>query len=70
MKDKRFYFEKENYLILLAAIVALVVGYTLMWFGSIVFSTIFLIAGYVFLIPLSILYKSRKKTQKKASPKV
>ena len=61
------YWKKENYLILVAGVVLLIIGYFVMSIGpwnsapAIVYSPLILLFVYIIIIPLAILY--RKKGQ-------
>jgi len=61
------YWEKSNYIILGIGIAVLVIGFYLMSFGpwdnpiSLTISPIVLLIAYLFIFPLSILYKKKKK---------
>lgn len=62
------YWEKSNYILLGIGIAVLVIGFYLMTFGpwdnpiSLTISPIVLLIAYLFIFPLSILYKKKKKT--------
>ena len=51
---------KLNYWLLLLASVLLAVGYIIMSFNEIFFSPIILIAVYLVLVPLALLYKPKR----------
>lgn len=63
------YWEKNNYLLLIAGIVVTIIGYYLMSIGpwnsneSLVYSPIILFIAYVIIFPLAIIYR-RKKQEK------
>ncbi len=57
--------EKRNYVILLAGVLVLFIGYLLMWIGgvddalSLVVSPIVLMIGYCVIIPVGIMYRKK-----------
>lgn len=57
--------EMKNYVILLAGVLVLVIGYVLMWIGgvddalSLVISPIVLMIGYCVIIPFGIMYRKK-----------
>lgn len=61
------YWGKNNYLILLAGIVVIIAGYLFMsmgsWdsFPSLYISPILLVIGYLIIIPISILFRSKEE---------
>jgi uncharacterized membrane protein YesL len=61
------YWDKSNYVILGIGIAVLVIGFYLMTFGpwdnpvSLTISPIVLLVAYLFIFPLSILYKKKKQ---------
>jgi FtsH-binding integral membrane protein len=61
------YWEKNNYLLLLAGIVVTIIGYYLMSIGpwnsneSLVYSPIVLFIAYVIILPLAIVYRRKKQ---------
>lgn len=61
------YWEKKNYLLLLAGIVVTIIGYYLMSIGpwnsneSLVYSPIVLFIAYVIILPLAIVYRRKKQ---------
>ena len=63
------YWEKNNYYLLFAGIGIIILGFYLMsigpWnsFTSLVISPIVLIIGYLFVIPASIFYRKRNKSE-------
>jgi hypothetical protein len=50
-------FKAKNYVLFLAGVVTIVLGFILLAKGSITLAPILLVAGYVILIPLSIIIK-------------
>jgi dipeptide/tripeptide permease len=60
-KDDRLQLGKVNFIILGVAAVLLIIGYIIMAANEIVVSPLILIAAYVVLIPLALLYKSKPK---------
>ena len=73
-RDDSFPFERENYIILLAGIVVIVLGYlalsekTVEGFLPLTVAPILLVLGYCVIIPVGIMY--RKKTPKENPPAV
>lgn len=61
------YWEKNNYLLLIAGIVVTIIGYYLMSIGpwnsneSLVYSPIILFIAYVIIFPLAIIYHRKKQ---------
>lgn len=61
------YWEKNNYILLIAGIVVTIVGYYLMSVGpwnsneSLVYSPIILFIAYVIIFPLAIIYRKKKQ---------
>lgn len=61
------YWEKNNYLILIAGIIISIIGYYLMSVGpwnsneSLVYSPILLFIAYVIIFPYAIIYRKRKQ---------
>jgi hypothetical protein len=66
------YWKKENYLILVAGVVLLIIGFFVMsidpWNSTpaIVFSPLILLFAYIIIIPLAILYKKKNKGDDKS----
>ena len=64
------YWKKENYLILVAGVVLLIIGFFVMsidpWNSTpaIVFSPLILLFAYIIIIPLAILYRKKDKGDK------
>ncbi len=50
-------YKKENYILLIAGIICAVIGFVFLWFGDKTFSVIFMVVGYLILIPLGLLLK-------------
>ena len=70
------YWKKENYILLLAGVLLLIIGYTLMatdpWDNPIALtlSPIILLLAYLVIFPLSIFYRKNKKSQVEKSNNV
>jgi membrane protein YdbS with pleckstrin-like domain len=64
------YWKKENYLILVAGVVLLIIGFFVMsidpWNSTpaIVFSPLILLFAYIIIIPLAILYRKKDREDK------
>lgn len=62
----KIYWEKNNYLLLIAGVVVTIIGYYLMSIGpwnsneSLVYSPILLFIAYVIILPLAIVYRRKK----------
>ncbi len=50
-------FKRNNYLLLISGIVAIILGYIILSTGDITFAPILLVLGYCILIPLALLLK-------------
>jgi|UniRef100_A0A832LJB0 FtsH-binding integral membrane protein len=67
------YWEKNNYLLLIAGIVVTIIGYYLMSIGpwnsneSLVYSPILLFIAYVIILPLAIVYRRKKQEDTKTT---
>ncbi len=62
---KRFAFEGRNWIILIVAIAALIVGYSIMATGDKTISIIILMIAYLVLFPLSIMLGWKKSGEEK-----
>ncbi|MFO8144390.1 MAG: hypothetical protein R6T89_01475 [Candidatus Syntrophosphaera sp.] len=58
---ERLQFGRMNLIILILAAVLLILGYIIMSFNEIAISPLILVAVYVVLVPLALLYKSKPK---------
>ena len=64
---------KRNYQIFFAGLAFIIIGYILMWNSEVysqqalTVSILFLVVGYVILLPLAIIYKGNKKQQNESS---
>ncbi len=58
---KRLQFGKLNLIILIVAAILLVLGYIIMSFNEIKISPLILVAVYVVLVPLALLYKGKSR---------
>ncbi len=56
MKDFLPY-KKGNYILIFSGIVSALIGFIFLWFGDKTFSVIFMVIGYLVLIPLGLLLK-------------
>ncbi len=54
-------FTKENYILMGAALVAIILGYILLGSGDITMAPILLVLGYCILFPLGIIWGGRKR---------
>ncbi len=62
-------YSRWQYLLLLAGIVAIAIGFGLLYTGDAVFSTLALVLGYVILIPVALWpWKSRKTETTQTTP--
>lgn len=67
------YWEKNNYILLIAGIVVAIIGYYFMSIGpwnsneSLVYSPIVLFIAYVIIFPLAIVYKKKKQQNSEIS---
>ena len=50
-------YKKENYILLLTGLASSLLGFVFLWFGDKTFSVIFMVLGYLVLIPLGLLLK-------------
>jgi len=50
-------YKKENYILIFAGIISALIGFVFLWFGDKTFSVIFMVIGYLVLIPLGLLLK-------------
>ncbi len=60
---KRFIFERKNWIILIVAIIATIVGYSVMATGDTTISIIILMVSYLVLFPLAIMLGWKKSGQ-------
>ncbi len=50
-------YKKENYILLLTGLVSALIGFIFLFLGDKTFSVIFMVLGYLVLIPLGLLLK-------------
>jgi len=50
-------YKRENYILILAGIIFALIGFVFLWLGDKTFSVIFMVIGYLVLIPLGLLLK-------------
>ncbi|MEN3043849.1 MAG: hypothetical protein ABDH37_01340 [Candidatus Hydrothermales bacterium] len=50
-------YKKENYILIILGIISALIGFIFLWFGDKTFSVIFLVLGYLVLIPFGLLFK-------------
>ncbi|MEO0270369.1 MAG: hypothetical protein ABIM58_04315 [candidate division WOR-3 bacterium] len=50
-------YKKENYILLSAGLIFSLIGFVFLWFGDKTISVIFMVLGYLVLIPLGLLLK-------------
>ncbi|MGQ9604541.1 MAG: hypothetical protein ACUVUU_10110 [bacterium] len=60
-RPNTFNLGKTNLLLMLAGLVVIVIGFMLLGKGSITAAPILLVLGYCVIIPLAIVYRSKKK---------
>jgi len=58
-KVTRWPFGKKNYILFAAALVAMILGFVLLGYGSMTLAPILLVLGYCVLMPLAIIVKDR-----------
>ncbi|MGC9361315.1 MAG: hypothetical protein ACP5F3_00125 [Candidatus Syntrophosphaera sp.] len=58
---ERLHFGRLNLIILIIAAVLLILGYIIMSFNEITISPLILVAVYVVLVPLALLYKGKSR---------
>lgn len=65
LQDKSLEFSKANWILLIIATIVIIAGYVVMQhcgsqYGDITISVVMLFIGYIVLVPLAIMYKSKK----------
>ena len=58
-KSTRWPFGKKNYILFAAALVAMILGFVFLGYGSMTLAPILLVLGYCVLMPLAIIVKDR-----------
>ena len=62
-KEEGLPFTKKNYMIFVAGLAAIIIGYIALAQGSITLAPILLVVGYCVIVPIAILYREKESTE-------